>query len=239
MVREIRQIDIAPTIAKIMGFPFTCDGEPIEEILALAGSNKRVSLIIVDSLGYDEYLNHRHLLSHLSAMEMRGLLFRCLSYSHFTTPSIATILCGLKPENHRILRTEDAYTRTVKCLPEVAYEYGFRVAIVMEEYGALSFYGLVDAVKPITDRADIIDFDEESCYNAVKVLEDLDPNLLIVHFRSLDKLGFNPEVVKRFDLILKKLFSSMHGDSLILICGDHPPHNRVDEKHVALIVFKS
>jgi len=238
LVGETRQIDIAPTIARILGFPFTCDGEPIEEILVFAGNSKRVSLIIVDSLGYEEYLNHRHLFSHLSAMEMRGLLFRCLSYSHLTTPSIATILCGLKPENHRILRTEDAYTKTIKCLPEVAYEYGFRVAIVMEEYGALSFYGLVNIVKPITDRADIIEFDEESCHNAAKVLKDLDPNLLIVHFRSLDKLGFNPEVVKHLDLMLERLFSSMRKNTLVLLCGDHPPHDRIDEEHVALIALK-
>jgi len=84
LIREVRQIDIAPTIAKILGFSFTCDGEPIGGILVFAPRNKRVFLIIIDSLGHEEYLSHKHLFSHLSAMEMRGLLFRCLSYSHFT-----------------------------------------------------------------------------------------------------------------------------------------------------------
>jgi len=238
LVREVGQIDIAPTIAEVLGLPFACDGKPVEEVLALAGRVERVSLVIVDSLGYEEYLSHRSSFQHLPSMEIRGLFFRCLAYSSLTTPSIASILCGLKPEHHRIVRTEDAYTRAVKCLPEAAYEHGLKVAVVMERYGALSFRGRVDVIKPVADRPDVVGFDEEVCRKAVSVVEDLDPNLLVVHFRSLDKLGFNPEAVRCLDSALNALFSSTHEGTLILVCGDHPPHSRVDEKHVALIAFK-
>jgi len=207
--------------------------------LALADRVERVSLIIVDSLGYGEYLSHKHLLPHLSSMETQGLFFRCLVYSHSTTPSIATILCGLKPEHHRITKTEEAYTSTLKCLPEVAHQHGFRVAVVMEKHGALSFHGRADTIKPVADRPDVVSFDEEVCRNAVSVIEDFDPNLLVAHFRSLDKLGFNPETVRHLDSTLDKLFRSTRKDTLVLVCGDHPPHSRTDERHVALIAFKT
>ena len=238
MIVEVRQIDVAPTVAEVLGFSFTCDGRPVEELLAFAGRGERVSLVIVDSLGYEEYLSHRRLFRHLSSVERRGLFFRCLAYSHLTTPSIATILCGLRPERHRIRKTEDAYTSTVKCLPKAAYELGFRVAIVMERYGALSFRGRADVIKPVAVRPDVVSFDEEVCRSAVSVIEDLDPNLLVVHFRSLDKLGFDSEVVGRLDSTLDTLFRSTREGTLVLVCGDHPPHSRVDERHVALIAFR-
>ena len=110
---------------------------------------------------------------------------------------------------------------------------------MMERYGALSFRGRVDVIKPVADRPDIVGFDEEGCRKAVSVVEDFDPNLLVVHFRSLDKLGFNPEVVRRLASALKVLFSSTREGTLILVCGDHPPHSRVDERHVALLAFKT
>ena len=237
-IGEVRQIDLAPTVAEVLGFSFACDGKPVGELLAFAGRGERVSLVIVDSLGYEEYLSHRRLFRRLSSMEGRGLFFRCLTYSRLTTPSIATILCGLRPERHRIMKTGDAYVSTVKCLPEVAYERGFRVAVVMERYGALSFRGRADVIKPVADRPDIVSFDEEVCRNAVSVIKDLDPNLLVLHFRSLDKLGFDSEVVRRLDSTLDTLFRSTREGTLVLVCGDHPPHSRVDERHVALIAFK-
>ena len=238
LVREVRQIDLAPTVAEALGFSFVCDGRPVGELLAFAGRVERVSLVIVDSLGYEEYLSHRRLFRRLSSMERRGLFLRCLAYSRLTTPSIATILCGLRPERHRITKTEDAYVSTVKCLPEVAHKRGFRVAVVMERCGALSFRGRVDVIKPVADRPDIISFDKEVCHKAVSVIEDLDPNLLVVHFRSLDKLGFDSEVVRRLDSTLDTLFRSTREGTLVLVYGDHPPHSRVDERHVALIAFK-
>ncbi|MCS7140504.1 MAG: hypothetical protein N3F04_05410 [Candidatus Nezhaarchaeota archaeon] len=231
------QVDIAPTIAKILSFPFECEGKPIEPIVAYASDSRSVYLVIVDSLGFEEYLNYKRYLPYISSMESQGLLLRCLSYSHLTTPSIATILCGLRPEVHRIMRTEDAYMRVIRCMPETAHEHGLRVAIVMEEYGALSFQGLVDAVEPIPDKPNALSFDEEACRRAMNIAREIDPDLMVVHFRSLDKLGFKPEPLNHLDSLLRSL-SSLRRDLLMLVCGDHPPHYRTDENHVALVAFK-
>ena len=237
--RVVEQVDIAPSIASILGFPFPCDGAVVEEVVDYAYGSERVFLVIIDSLGFEEYLENRDGFSFLSSMESRGPAFKCLSYSKLTTPSIASILCGLKPERHGIKRTEDAYLKKVKCLPEVAYEEGLRVAVVMEEYGALSFQGLVTLVSPVRDRPDIVKFDKESCYYAVKAIEEQDPNLLVVHFRSLDVLGFTSTSIRHVDQLLETLTKHVVGDTVFFVVGDHPPHYRIDEEHVALIVFKS
>lgn len=236
--REVEQIDIAPSIASILGFPFICDGKPIHEIVDYAHGCKRVLLVIVDSLGFEEYMSNRHGFPFLASMERRGRVFKCLSYSHLTTPSIASILCGLRPEKHKVMRMEDAYVRRIKCLPEVAYEEGLKVVVVMEEYGAYSFQGLVTLIEPVTDVPNVLEFDEISCRSAIRALRELDPNLLIVHLRSLDVLGFTPKVILHVDEFIRTLAEHSAGGSTFFVVGDHPPHNRADENHVPLIVFR-
>lgn len=236
--REVEQVDIAPSIASLLGFSFPCDGEVVDEIVMYANGCNRAVLAIVDSLGFEEYLSNREGFSFISFMESQGLLFKCLSYSKRTTPSIASILCGLKLEKHGIERTEDAYIRRVKCLPEVAYKEGLRVVVVMEEYGALSFQGLVSSVKPVRDRPEVLEFDEEASRQAVEAMKELDPNLLVVHFRSLDVLGFVPASIEMVDRSLRAIAENLVGEAMFFVVGDHPPHDREDEEHVALIVSR-
>lgn len=235
---EVEQIDIAPSIASILNIPFACDGKPISKIVRYAHNCKRVLLVIVDSLGFEEYVENRRYFPFLASMEKHGYLFKCLCYSHSTTPSIATILCGLRPEKHNVMKAEDAYLKKVKCLPEVAHEVGFKVAVVMEEYGAFSFQCLVDLIKPVADVPDVLEFDERSCLNAIEVLRELDPNLLIVHLRSLDSLGIIPKTMLHVDESLREVAEQLIGETIFFVVGDHPPHNKNNEMYVALIVFK-
>ncbi|MEM2481471.1 MAG: sulfatase-like hydrolase/transferase [Candidatus Nezhaarchaeales archaeon] len=238
MFREVEQVDIAPSIASILGISIACEGKPVNEIVRYAHYCKNVLLAIVDSLGFKEYVENRHSFSFLASMERCGYMFKCLSYTHLTTPSIASILCGSRPEKHNIVKTIDAYTEKVKCLPEIAYEMGFRVAIVMEEYGALSFQGLVSLVKPIADVPNVLEFDEESCRKAIEALKELNPDLLVVHLRSLDVLGFTRLAMLHVDNFLKSVAEQVVSETVFFVIGDHPPHNRTFENHVALIVFK-
>jgi len=235
----VEQVDIAPTVAEVLGFHFKCQGKPIARIVEAADGCEHVALLIVDSLGYREYTANVGMLSFTSRLASRGIVFKCLSYSHYTTPSIATILCGLKPEVHGVFRTEQAYTRTFKCMPEAASEAGLRVAVVMEEYGATSFQGLVDCVKPIVDRPDVMEFDLEVCREALEVVERLKPNLLVAHLRTLDKLGFNRISVTHVDDIIKRLAVNCPPNTLVVVCGDHPPHQARDEVYVALIASRA
>jgi len=236
--REVEQVDVAPSIAAVLGFSFSCDGAVIDDVVGYASNCERVVLVIVDSLGFEEYVKNKNSFPFTSSMEAQGLLFKCLSYTKHTTPSIASILCGLRLEKHGIRRTEDAYAKKIKCLPEVAYEKGLKVVVVMEEYGALSFQGLVTMVEPIRDRPNVLEFDEESCCRAVKAIKELDPNLLVLHLRSLDVLGFVPLSVEQVDYSLRTIAENLIGETTFFVVGDHPPHDRRDEEHVALIVSK-
>jgi len=237
MFEVVRQVDVAPTIAEVLGFKFPCDGRPINRIVEASKGCRNVILLIVDSLGFNEYVEYRGFFSFVSEVESLGFLFKCLSYSRFTTPSIATLLCGLKPEKHGVWRTEDAYRSTVKNVVVVASKLGYKAAVVMEKFGALSFQNRVDFVRPVEDVSDIKKFDETICSEVISVLECFSPNLVVAHLRTLDKLGFKRETVAYIDMLVKRIFEKSESETLMLICGDHPPHGVKSEEFVALIAL--
>lgn len=235
----IRQIDIAPTIAEILGFSFPCEGKTISKIVEFSKNCNHVILLIVDSLGFNEYTKYRKLFKFVSKAELSGLLFKCLTYSQYTTPSIATLLCGLPPEKHHIWKTEDAYKSTVKNVLVVASKLGYRTAIIMEKLGALAFQNHVQIVRPVKNILDIKKFDTTICSNTISVIENFSPNLVVAHLRTLDKLGFNREAISHIDSIIEKIAKKPKHETLILLCGDHPPHEATRENSVALITFAS
>ena len=237
MFEVVRQIDVAPTISEILGFRFTCEGRPISKIVELAKHCDHVVLLIVDSLGFNEYIKWRSFFRFVSSVESAGFLFKCLSYSHYTTPSIATLLCGLKPEKHRVWKTEDAYKSTVENVLVAASKLGYKTAVIMEKFGALSFQNLIDIVKPVEDVSDVKKFDAAICLETMSVIDSFSPNLVTAHLRTLDKLGFKRETVVYMDSIVEKITKKVKPETLMLICGDHPPHNMKNEKFVALIAF--
>jgi hypothetical protein len=69
-------------------------------------------------------------------------------------------------------------------------------------------------------------------------MKELDPNLLVVHFRSLDVLGFVPASIEMVDRSLRAIAENLVGEATFFVVGDHPPHDREDEEHVALIVSR-
>ena len=96
------QLDIAPTIAAILGLEMPqSDGKAIEAV-ADWGCNK-AALIIVDSLGYDLLIHLMKDMPNMNQLSRDGLLLRAGSVSNRTTPAIASILSGLLPEHHQIL----------------------------------------------------------------------------------------------------------------------------------------
>jgi len=224
-----RQVDVAPTIAEILGFSFPCDGKPISKIIEFSKGCNRVVLLIVDSLGFNEYIKHRRFFKFVSKAELSGLLFKCLTYSRYTTPSIATLLCGLPPEKHHVWKTEDAYKSTVKNVLVVASKLGYRTAVIMEKLGALSFQNRVKIIRPIENILDIKKFDAAICSNTISVIESFLPNLVVAHLRTLDKLGFNHETTSYIDSIIEKIAKKSKHETLILLCGDLH-HTKQQEK---------
>jgi len=237
MFEIVKQIDVAPTIAEILGFKFPCDGKPINKIVKLSKHCNHIVLLIVDSLGFKEYIKQKIFFKFISKAESYGLLFKCLSYSYYTTPSIATLLCGLKPEKHNVWKTEDAYKSTVKNILVVATKLGYKTAVIMEKLGALSFQNRINIVKPIENISNIKKFDTAICSETISTIDNFSPNLIVAHLRTLDKLGFNHEAIFHIDSIIEKITKTCKPKTLVLLCGDHPPHNMKKEKFVALIAF--
>jgi len=237
MFEVVRQVDVAPTIAEVLGFKFPCEGKPINKIVSFSKHCNYITLLIVDSLGFKQYIKWKHRFKFVSKIEKSGLLFKCFTYSHYTTPSIATLLCGLKPEKHQVWKTEDAYKSTVKNILVVASKLGYKTAVIMEKLGAMSFQNRINIVKPVENISNIKKFDETICSQTINTIKSFSPNLVIAHLRTLDKLGFKPEAIFHIDSIIEEITEKCKPGTLLLICGDHPPHNMKNEKLVAIIAY--
>ena len=233
---DLNQIDIAPTIAEIFRIPFKADGKAFKEIVEYAKNSNKIIMLIIDSFGYLSYLKSRKIFQNISKMNFDGRLFRCKSNSDKTTPAIASILCGRKPEIHRIYQTGDVYKSYLKSILEVASEQGIKSSVIMEKEGALTFKGKVDIIKPIMDDKNIIKFDRDTKESTIEILKG-DSRLIISHLRALDKLSYTYKAIKFVDNLVFEIYRICKINSLIILCGDHPPHES-KECSVPLIVNK-
>jgi len=230
----IRQIDIAPTISAIFKLSYQCEGKVINEIVEKYNEYKHVVLIIIDALGYNDYLKHR---DKFVIDKIMSVIYKCRSYSKNTTASIATILCGLKPEKHRIYITGNAFKDTIISLPEFLSKNGVKCGIVMESLGALSFMQKVDVICPINNLEDIYLFDKQILNNVVNLMK-MNLNFIITHFRCLDKYGYVDKAVKLINRITLTIINNSIRKWLIFLCGDHPPHMS-RESYVPLVVIEA
>jgi len=219
----LEQIDIAPTIASVMGIPYKSDGRPVEEIVTYGKGCSQILLLIIDAFGYLQYLKSKRLFHNIWRMCSSGRLYRCKSNAYRTTPSIASILCGRKPKVHKIYNTGDVYKSYLKSILEAASEQGIKSAVVMEEKGALAFEGRIDVVKPVKDRENVIEFDGIVKEATIETVKD-GYGLIVAHLRALDKLGYTPYAIKSVDVNVSEIAKACSTDSLIMLCGDHPPH---------------
>jgi hypothetical protein len=254
MQMQRSQLDIAPTIAKLLNIEYTADGDPIEEIVEeFSGDFDEIVLLIVDSLGFNIYTDYLHNFEYLSLslsedMERRReqkreaeeMVFKLKSVARYTTPCIASIFTGKKPEKHRMFSTDDAYETHLKSILEVATEKGYKTGIVMERRGALSFKDKLSFVVPVDNREEIISFDEETVEGVLKTF--LKTDLLVAHLRTIDVINdyeYSTKIMNGFLRRIGEKFTRSGRRGLFFICGDHPVHTDMSEENVALLVFRS
>ena len=248
MPRSIKLIDVAPTLARVLGVRTPpVDGRPIEEVDGW-GYDGAV-LAIVDSLGYGLYRALESDLPNMRAMAREGLLLKAECVALSTTPAIASILTGLLPQNHGISTTSQASESEIRSLLEWASSENLRSAVVMEEEGAQTFKGFVKTVMGVTKSLGILDFDREILVRSLAAL-DTDPKLLVAHFVGIDRIahlggGIDEirEAASAIDVHLGDLAAAIPEGSMMIVCGDHPLHagklkGVLDSKYVALIIWK-
>lgn len=227
--RAYSQVDIAPTVAVVLGFkiPYT-DGQAIDLVEGW-GCNK-AAIIIVDSLGYEllEYLLSR--LESISLLIDDGLLLRARAVSNHTTPAIASILSGLLPEHHGIFDKAGAKTSSILSLPEMANSAGLASAVIMETNGAEVYEGLIQIVHGISDKIPPEEFDREACLKTILSLQQ-SPKLLVSYFIGIDKKVHQGQdwtgirnAALYIDRCIGEIAENADEETLLIICGDHPIH---------------
>lgn len=247
-VRPFSQLDIAPTVARTLGFDLPSkDGQPID--LVQGWGCKNAAIIIIDSLGYDLFMWLRPGLENMSHLADDGLLLRAEAVSNHTTPAIASILSGLLPEHHGIFDKAGAKESSILSLPEMANASGLKAAVIMEKNGADVYQGLIEIVEGIPDSIPPEEFDREACRKTIRAVLQR-PGLLVSYFIGIDKSvhrGLGLEGIKNAAMLIDRCIGEIVGnadiETLFIICGDHPIHagllKRTEEPYcVALILAR-
>jgi hypothetical protein len=210
-MRCISQVDIAPTIAHLLGIDISNpDGRPIDEVEGWACRN--AVLVIVDSLGYDLYKWLEPELKNIPA------------------PAIASILSGLLPEHHGIYDTESAKRSPIQSIPEMATSAGMKSAVVMEKGGAEVYEGLIEFIGAVPRTLSPPDFDQEICRLSLEALA-YRPKLLVSYFIGLDKAAHNglqsdgfKEAAIAIDNYIGEIAGASQPGTMVVVVGDHPIH---------------
>jgi predicted AlkP superfamily pyrophosphatase or phosphodiesterase len=228
-MRHISQVDIAPTIAHMLGISIPKpDGRPIEEVKGWRCQN--AVLAIVDSLGYDLYKWLESELKNIPVLAQHGLVLRAKAISNHTSPAIASILSGLLPEHHGIYDTESAKRSPILSIPEIASFAGMRSAVVMEKGGAEVYEGLIEFIGAVPRTLSPLEFDREICRLSLEALS-LTPRLLVSYFIGIDKAAHNglssdgfKEAAMTIDHCLGEIADAVQPGTMMVIVGDHPIH---------------
>jgi hypothetical protein len=222
-MRPVSQLDIAPTIAGILGLNISeIDGKPLEEVKDWKCQN--AVLVIIDSLGYDLYRMLEPDLEFIPQIAGQGLLLKAQAVSNHTSPAIASILCGLLPEHHKILDTEGAKRSSIRSIPEIASSHGLKSAVIMEKGGSEVYEGRIEIAGGVSDTLNSFDFDKEICRKSLDALSH-EPRLLVAYFIGIDKtvhsgLGYNriKEAAVSIDGHVGEIADAAMPGTMIILC---------------------
>ncbi|HOT07063.1 MAG TPA: alkaline phosphatase family protein [Methanotrichaceae archaeon] len=241
----VSQIDIAPTISRLLDFALPrTDGQPLEELGSW--SCEQVVLSIVDSLGFRLYRYLEKDLKHLPSLAAAGQVFSAVSVSSHTSPAIASILSGLLPEHHGIRDTEDARRSPIQSIPALASSAGIRTGVIMEKGGAEVYCGLVEYIGAVPRILPPAEFDRQSGRLAAEALA-AHCRLVVAYFIGLDKAahdgqdqhGFR-QAAMTIDRSFGQILAAAPAKTAFLVVGDHPVHagslaSGADPRCVALL----
>ena len=233
-MQSISLLQIAPTLAEFFGVHLNSQARPVEQILEFAYSRRPVPqvvvLVVIDSLDFRFYSDFAAELERIhDLVERDGLLFECETVSSHTTPAIASILTGLRPESHGILTGEDVGTSNVNSILEILEDEGQKTAAAIETKGAKPLWGRISHVFAVDDREDIFEYDELIKTHTISVLKKQDLRLVFSHLRAIDRFAHRGRdlsvAAKATDENIMAIATAVgERDGLLFICGDHETH---------------
>ncbi|GEM_PF-6038568 len=219
-------VDIAPTIARIMGVKLEdADGLPLD-VPKVQGV--KVILIIIGSLG-------SWMLKTLAGdIEPRFIMggdyeAEAISvYPSITPTAIASIVTGAFPHKHGVLGPEP-YRIGIKTLVECARERGYKVGIT-----SWSSSSLIRLIASLADEHVITHNSDKEVAEAIDFLIKRGHDLVVAHFLSLDVIGheqgpLSADWVKALvglDHLIGGLINSLkqRGGYVVFITSDHGMH---------------
>ncbi len=235
-------LQIAPTIAAYFHISLDSPARPIKRVLEFAYARypapHTVVLLVVDSLDIELYYELGNEFSTLHRLaEQNGFMLECETVSNHTTPAIASILTGLRPESHGILTSADAGRSTCKSILEQMEEQGRKAGVVIEEKGTEPLIGRLSGVYGISDREDIVEYDRLITEHTISMLNRHQLQLIFSHIRTIDRFahrGWDLHLAARItDRNIGEIADAVSGiEGLLLICGDHQAHLNTGGKGV-------
>lgn len=237
-MQSLSLLQIAPTLADFFGVHLNSQARPVEQILNFAYSRKPqvVVLVVIDSLDFRFYTDFADDLSEIHELvERDGLLFECETVSSHTTPAIASILTGLRPDAHGILTSEDVGKSKIKSILEILEDEGYKTAAAIETKGAEPLSGRISYVFAVDDREDILEYDELIKAHTIFVLKKQDLRLMFSHLRAIDRFAHRGEdlrvAAKAVNENVRELANAVgERKGMLVICGDHETHGGDKEK---------
>jgi len=227
-------LQIAPTLAEFFGIPLTSHVRPVEQILNVmcARNPKVVVLVVIDSLDYQFYSDYAGELAELHELVEHddGLLFECDTVSSHTTPAIASILTGLRPESHKIRTSEDVGKSKINSILEILDDAGMPTAAVLETDGTKPLLGRISHVFAVDDREDIVEYDALIKTHTISVLNHQhEVRFVFSHLRAIDRFAHRNGDLRAAAKItnenMKEIAKAVgERNGMLFICGDHEAH---------------
>jgi len=231
-MQSLSLLQIAPTLAEFFEVHLNSQAHPVEQILNFAYSRNPqvVVLVVIDSLDFRFYTDFPDEFREIHELvERDGLLFECETVSSHTTPAIASILIGLRPESHKILTSNDVGKSKIKSILEILEDEGQKTAAAIETKGTEPLSGRISYVFAVDDREDILEYDELIKTYTISVLKKQDVRLVFSHLRAIDRFAHRGEdlsvAAKAINENVRAIANAVsERNGLLVICGDHETH---------------
>lgn len=224
-----RQKDIAPTLAKILNLDYNI---PTGRSIGIEKKyfGRKILLAIIDSFDWSLYQKFGKRTIEELSKEFEE--YKISSSAKITSPSIATILTGLEPNEHNVFSTEDAKKSDSLNLPEFAFKNGIKTTVVMEAEGAKTFLRTLNSVTAVEDTDNVDKFDHEILEGVKKGIEKYD--FIVCHLRTVDEYLHQNKSLKDIkdglNHILNRTYNlGRKGNFVIIITGDHKAHGKIIE----------
>jgi len=239
-MQSLSLLNIAPTLAEFFGISLTSRVHPVEQILKVmhARNPQVVVLLVIDSLDIQFYSDFADELEVLHELVKRddSLLLECETVSNHTTPAIASILTGLRPESHKIRTSEDVGKSKINSILEIIDDAGTPTAVVLETNGTKPLLGRISYVFPVDDREDIVEYDALIKTHTISVLNHQhEVRFVFSHLRAIDRFahrGLDLRVAAKVTNENMRAIANAVGErnGMLFICGDHKAHLKEREE---------